>query len=51
VKSINYLDTLENFVYPQLLELQCAMFFQQDVEPQDWSMIVGVPLNQHFLNQ
>jgi hypothetical protein len=42
---------LENFVYPQLLELQCAVFFQQDVETPDWSMIVGVSLNQHFLNK
>jgi hypothetical protein len=42
---------LENFVYPQLLELQCAMFFQHDVNPPDWSVIMGVPLNQHFPNQ
>jgi hypothetical protein len=36
----NYLDMLENFVYPQLQELQPVMFFQQDGAPPHWRLIV-----------
>jgi hypothetical protein len=48
--SSNYLDMLENFVYPQLQELQPVVFFQQDDAPPHWSLIVRASLNQHFQN-
>jgi hypothetical protein len=49
--SSNYLDMLENFVCPQLQELQPAVFFQQDGTPPHWSLIVRASLNQNFPNR
>jgi hypothetical protein len=51
VMSSNYLDILENFVYPQLQELQPAVFFLQDGVPPHWSLIVRASLNQHLPNR
>jgi hypothetical protein len=42
---------LENFVYPQLQELQPSVFFQHDGTPPHWRLIVRASLNQHFPNQ
>jgi hypothetical protein len=38
VASSNYEDMLENLVYSQLQELQCALFFLQDGAPPHWSL-------------
>jgi hypothetical protein len=41
---------LEKFDYPQLQELQPAVFFQQDSAPPRWSLTVHASLNQNFPN-
>ncbi|KFM68034.1 hypothetical protein X975_05352, partial [Stegodyphus mimosarum] len=47
--SVVYLDKLENFVFPQLEELQPHVFFlQQDGAPPHWGTIVRSSLNDHF---
>jgi hypothetical protein len=51
VTSRNYLDMLENFVHPQLQELQPAVLFQQDGAPPHWRFIMRASLNQHFPNR
>ncbi|KFM68285.1 hypothetical protein X975_13792, partial [Stegodyphus mimosarum] len=48
VSSVVYLDMLENFVLPQLEELQPHVFLQQDGAPPLWSTIVRSSLNDHF---
>jgi hypothetical protein len=50
VTSSHYLDMLENSVYPQLRELQHAMFIQKNVTTPHWSLI-RASRNQHFPNQ
>jgi hypothetical protein len=47
----SYLDTLENVVYPQLQELQPAVFFQQGGATPHWSLTVRASFNQHFPNR
>ncbi|KFM73162.1 hypothetical protein X975_05258, partial [Stegodyphus mimosarum] len=39
---------LENFVFPQLEELQPHVFLQQDGAPPHWGTIVRSSLNDHF---
>jgi hypothetical protein len=51
VPSSNYLDMLEKNVYPQLQELQPAVFFQQDGATSRCSLTVRASLNQHFPNR
>ena len=41
----SYLDTLENFVLPQLEGLQPHVFLQQDGALPDWGIIVHSSLN------
>ncbi|KFM61029.1 hypothetical protein X975_23527, partial [Stegodyphus mimosarum] len=48
VSSAVYLDMLENFVFPQLEELQPNAFLQQDGAPPHWGTIVRSSLNDHF---
>ncbi|KFM65919.1 hypothetical protein X975_00306, partial [Stegodyphus mimosarum] len=48
VSSVVYLDMLENFVFPQLEELQPHVFLQQDGAPPYWGIIVHSSLNDHF---
>ncbi|KFM75855.1 Transposable element Tcb1 transposase, partial [Stegodyphus mimosarum] len=48
VSSVVYLDMLENFVFPQLEELQPHVFLQQDGAPPHWGTIVRSSLNGHF---
>ncbi|KFM65773.1 hypothetical protein X975_25152, partial [Stegodyphus mimosarum] len=48
VSSVVYLDMLENFVFPQLEELQPHVFLQQDGAPSHWGNIVRSSLNDHF---
>ncbi|KFM64525.1 hypothetical protein X975_16921, partial [Stegodyphus mimosarum] len=48
VSSVVYLDMLENFVFPQLEELQPHVFLQQDGAPPHWGTIVRTSLNDHF---
>ncbi|KFM56612.1 hypothetical protein X975_18900, partial [Stegodyphus mimosarum] len=48
VSSVVYLDMLENFVFPQLEELQPRVFLQQDGAPPHWGTIVRSSLNDHF---
>ncbi|KFM78615.1 hypothetical protein X975_09761, partial [Stegodyphus mimosarum] len=48
VSSVVYLDMLENFVFPQLEELQPHVFLQQDGTPPHWGTIVRSSLNDHF---
>jgi hypothetical protein len=51
VISSIYLNMLENFVYPQLQDLQPAVLFQQDGAPPHWRFVVRASLNQHFPNR
>ncbi|GFS76140.1 uncharacterized protein NPIL_367161 [Nephila pilipes] len=46
--SVVYLDLLENFIFPQLEELQLHVFLQQDGAPPHWGTIVRSSLNDHF---
>ncbi|KFM73496.1 hypothetical protein X975_18609, partial [Stegodyphus mimosarum] len=46
--SVVYLDTLGNFVFSQLEELQPHVFLQQDGAPPHWSTIIRSSLNDHF---
>ncbi|KFM73429.1 Zinc finger MYM-type protein 1, partial [Stegodyphus mimosarum] len=48
VSSVVYLDILQNFVFPQLEELQPHVFLQQDGAPPHWGTIVRNSLNDHF---
>ncbi|KFM62863.1 hypothetical protein X975_02641, partial [Stegodyphus mimosarum] len=48
VSLVLYLDMLENFVFPQLEELQPQVFLQQDGAPPHWGTIVSSSLNDHF---
>ncbi|KFM71424.1 hypothetical protein X975_15209, partial [Stegodyphus mimosarum] len=48
VSSVVYLDILENFVFPQLEELQPHVVLQQDGTPPHWGTIVRSSLNDHF---
>ncbi|KFM68198.1 hypothetical protein X975_25037, partial [Stegodyphus mimosarum] len=48
VSSVVYLDMLENFVFPQLEELQPHVFLQQDGAPPHWGTIVRSSLNDYF---
>ncbi|KFM67718.1 hypothetical protein X975_00548, partial [Stegodyphus mimosarum] len=48
VSSVIYLDMLENFVFPQLEELQPHVFLQQDGAPPHWGTIIRSSLNDHF---
>ncbi|KFM73428.1 hypothetical protein X975_25985, partial [Stegodyphus mimosarum] len=48
VSSVVYLDMLENFVFPQLEELQPHVFLQQDDAPPHWGTIVRSSSNNHF---
>ncbi|KFM70784.1 hypothetical protein X975_19685, partial [Stegodyphus mimosarum] len=48
VSSVVYLDMLENFIFPQLEELQPHVFLQQDGAPPHWGTIVRSSLNDHF---
>ena len=42
---------LKNLVKPQLQELPCTVFYQQEGAPPQCSVIVGAYLNQHSQNQ
>jgi acyl-homoserine lactone acylase PvdQ len=42
---------LENFVYPQLQELQPAVFFQFNVTSPHWGLTGSASFDQHFPNQ
>ncbi|PNF30502.1 hypothetical protein B7P43_G10874 [Cryptotermes secundus] len=48
VTSVIYLDTLQNFVFPQIEALQPEIIFQQDGESPHWSTIVRDALDKHF---
>ncbi|KFM58633.1 hypothetical protein X975_22411, partial [Stegodyphus mimosarum] len=48
VSSVVYLHMLENFVFPQVEELQPHVFLQQDGAPPHWGTIVRSSLNDHF---
>ncbi|KFM65698.1 Transposable element Tcb2 transposase, partial [Stegodyphus mimosarum] len=48
VSSVVYLDMLENFVFPQLEELQPHVFLQQNGAPPQRGTIVRSSLNDHF---
>ncbi|KFM59228.1 hypothetical protein X975_23270, partial [Stegodyphus mimosarum] len=48
VSSVVYLDVLENFVFPQLEELQPHVFLQQDGAPPHWDTIVRSSWKDHF---
>ncbi|KFM62835.1 hypothetical protein X975_24013, partial [Stegodyphus mimosarum] len=48
VLSVVYLDMLENFVFPQLEELQPHVSLQQDGATPHWGTIVRSSLNGHF---
>ncbi|KFM70764.1 hypothetical protein X975_05074, partial [Stegodyphus mimosarum] len=48
VSSVVYLDMLENFIFPQLEELQAHVFLQQDGAPPHWGTIVRSSLKDHF---
>ncbi|KFM75908.1 hypothetical protein X975_13916, partial [Stegodyphus mimosarum] len=48
VSWVVYLDMLENFVFPQLEELQPHVFSQQGGAPPHWGIIVRSSLNDHF---
>ncbi|KFM58240.1 hypothetical protein X975_25180, partial [Stegodyphus mimosarum] len=48
VSSVVYLNMLENFVFPQLEELQPHVFSQQDGAQPHWGTIVRSSSNDHF---
>ncbi|KFM76889.1 hypothetical protein X975_19712, partial [Stegodyphus mimosarum] len=48
VSSVVSLDIMENFVFPQLEELQSHVFLQQHGAPPHWGTIVCSSLNDHF---
>lgn len=49
LKSVIYLDILENFVLPQFEELQQHVFFQQGDTSPYWGTIIHSSLSGHFI--
>ena len=51
VKAANYLDMLENFVFPQINNLQPNIIFQQDGAPPHWGLHVRDALDREYPNR
>jgi hypothetical protein len=50
ITSAVYLDVLENFVFPQIAEVDC-LIFQQDGAPPNFGAIVRTALDERFSGQ